>query len=255
MFGLIMAGALGIGAIISGAKHFTQNMDAEKTALRKYKNDENPSQTYYDPFVGSDIDLFSGRKVTRKNLDWSGDEYIVDDKTGKILRNVSMARRMNEADYQQSYFGKRDICAYDYGKLQKMWGEKAFNKVPGFMIGNHPKDITEIRMHCKTKKLGYKLPVYKIKGLEEKVISYGKELFGFDNVDISSSLSCLCDLFTGNLLDFTWYERERSIEAIIGEEKRYLKDYEIEEIVKRINEDFKKGTLKKRLSGWEVLFQ
>ncbi len=255
MFGLIMGIALGIGGIVTGVKHISQNSSSEKRALRNYLNGNNPSQTYYDNFVGSDIDLFSGRKVTRKNLDWSGDEYIVDDRTGKILRNATMERRISEANYQRSCFGKRDICAYSYGKLQKMWGEKAFNRVPGYTIGNHPQDITDIRMHCKTKKLGYIIMPYQIKGLEERIIFNAKEIFDFDKINIGFNLRCLFDLYTGNLIDFTWYKKEYSIEAIIGEEKRFLTDYEIEEIVKKINEDFKKGILKRKLSGWEVLFQ
>ena len=253
MFGLIMAGALGIGAIISGAKHFTQNIDAQNTALRRLKNGENPSQTYYDPFVGSDIDLFSGRKVTRKSLDWSGDEYIVDDKTGKILRNATLNRLNEEADYENRINGKKIITAYNYGKLQRMWGEKAFNKVPGFTIGNHPRDITVIHLYCKTKKKCFKIYDYQYKELREALNKYGKEIYGYDKMD------CRCyfilDFYNGEIIDYNYeYDFDKPC-GYKGKERIEISNDEMHQLIRILNNDIKEGKLKRRLSGWEVLFK
>lgn len=253
MFGLIMGIALGIGGIVTGVKHISQNHSSEQRALRNYLNGNNPSQTYYDPFVGSDIDLFSGRKVTRKNLDWSGDEYIVDDRTGRVLRNATIERRISEANHENKYNGKRVIEVYSYGKLRKMWDERAFNKVPGYTLSNHPRDIGSIDMHCKTKKLGFRnLPNKKLK---EQINTHAKELFGYNSIIFSYGSWCFFDLYNGNLIDFCWDNSCEPVKGIKDSNDIYLNNYEIEEIVKKINEDFKKGVLKRKLSGWEVLFQ
>ena len=249
MFGLIMGIALGIGGIVSGVKHICQNHSSEQRALRNYLNGNNPSQTYYDPFVGSDIDLFSGKKVTIKKLDWSNDQYVVDDKTGKVLRNITQEKKMKEIE-NYKWNGKKVVKLYSGAETDKMWLEKYGPNYP--YLKGEANTYIDIYMHCKTKKKCIHGSIYY--KTQKKLEEYLKDMFGYE--DTTNSFRWVWgyyDLFNGTFVDFDTKENE--IKAVKNGEKVKVPEEELQVVMERVNEDIQKGILEKKISDINLLFK
>lgn len=253
MFGLFMGIALGIGGIVAGMEHISSNISSENKARKDYSAGINKTGTYYDRFIGSDIDLRTGRRVNIRELDFSGDQYVVDARTGKVLRNITLESTMEKADYERANFGVRAVELYNWHKLASMWDERARKRVPGYRQAFYPDSRETVYMHSKTKRMGFSKYMSNI--IKEKTEEYFKELYNYESISLPYYCNCLYDFLNGSLLDFFWPDKPIVIKGIKNGEEINVEEHEIEQVIKLLNEDIEKGELKKELTGWEVLFQ